>query len=213
MDFDFAIALLSFQLGVNGYSFAVNNNGYIMFHPDLRPMVSDSDPPTLWLTLYLSDTQLSLFLSFCSHSFIHSLISSEILLHFAVHKSAGFTFYWSHRDWKSICPCILYDWGVSISNLYDPSTTLASFPHAHIWWWWWQCDAHITKGRRGATPKPRLTNNMQFWNASEIWYLISKIGSTNGTKTHFESDLTTNRLVAWSHVLESMILDIFSGHT
>ena len=29
-----------FQLGVNGYSFAVNNNGYILYHPDLRPMVS-----------------------------------------------------------------------------------------------------------------------------------------------------------------------------
>merc|ERR1719507_2030341 len=29
------------QLGVNGYSFAVNNNGYIMFHPDLRPMFQE----------------------------------------------------------------------------------------------------------------------------------------------------------------------------
>ena len=28
-----------FQLGVNGYSFAVNNNGYVLYHPDLRPMV------------------------------------------------------------------------------------------------------------------------------------------------------------------------------
>lgn len=27
------------QLGVNGYSFAVNNNGYVLYHPDLRPMV------------------------------------------------------------------------------------------------------------------------------------------------------------------------------
>ena len=29
-----------FQLGVNGYSFIVNNNGHVLYHPDLRPMVS-----------------------------------------------------------------------------------------------------------------------------------------------------------------------------
>ena len=31
------------QLGVNGYSFAVNNNGYVLYHPDLRPMVRKFD--------------------------------------------------------------------------------------------------------------------------------------------------------------------------
>jgi hypothetical protein len=36
-----------FQLGVNGYSFSVNNNGYILYHPDLRPMVSPVGPTVL----------------------------------------------------------------------------------------------------------------------------------------------------------------------
>lgn len=30
-----------YKLGVNGYSFAVNNNGYVLYHPDLRPMFQE----------------------------------------------------------------------------------------------------------------------------------------------------------------------------
>lgn len=33
------IGILNFQLGVNGYSFIVNNNGHVLYHPDLRPLV------------------------------------------------------------------------------------------------------------------------------------------------------------------------------
>jgi len=31
---------LFFQLGVNNYAFIVTNNGFIVTHPDLRPVVS-----------------------------------------------------------------------------------------------------------------------------------------------------------------------------
>ncbi|XP_077995480.1 voltage-dependent calcium channel subunit alpha-2/delta-3-like isoform X2 [Glandiceps talaboti] len=32
-----------YKLGVNGYSFAVTNNGYLLFHPDLRPLYGPND--------------------------------------------------------------------------------------------------------------------------------------------------------------------------
>lgn len=44
------------QLGVNGYSFIVNNNGHVLYHPDLRPLVrnkSNKIGKILWPHIFL----------------------------------------------------------------------------------------------------------------------------------------------------------------
>lgn len=35
-----------FQLGVGGYAFIVDNNGFILIHPDFRPVVRFHDFPS-----------------------------------------------------------------------------------------------------------------------------------------------------------------------
>merc|ERR1719242_2018774 len=47
-----------YKLGVNGYSFAVNNNGYILYHPDLRPMFQEILKPN-YNSVELSEVELT----------------------------------------------------------------------------------------------------------------------------------------------------------
>ncbi|KAF9421397.1 hypothetical protein HW555_002612 [Spodoptera exigua] len=46
-----------YKLGVNGYSFMVDNNGHVLYHPDLRPLYTETLRP-LYSSVDLTDVEL-----------------------------------------------------------------------------------------------------------------------------------------------------------
>ncbi|KAL2728968.1 voltage-dependent calcium channel subunit alpha-2/delta-3 isoform X1 [Vespula squamosa] len=61
-----------FQLGVNGYSFIVDNNGRVLYHPDLRPLYEETLKPT-YISVDLSEVELAEY-DGPSHSLNNSLL-------------------------------------------------------------------------------------------------------------------------------------------
>ncbi|XP_072758498.1 voltage-dependent calcium channel subunit stolid isoform X2 [Anoplolepis gracilipes] len=47
-----------YKLGVNGYSFIVDNNGRVLYHPDLRPLYEETLKPT-YISVDLSEVELA----------------------------------------------------------------------------------------------------------------------------------------------------------
>lgn len=48
---------LPYKLGVNGYAFIVSNNGYVILHPDLRP-VSDGQLKLNYNSIDLTEVEI-----------------------------------------------------------------------------------------------------------------------------------------------------------
>ncbi|XP_014672295.1 PREDICTED: voltage-dependent calcium channel subunit alpha-2/delta-3-like [Priapulus caudatus] len=47
-----------FQIGPNGYSFAITNNGYVLFHPDLRPIYGDGKTKPNYNSVDLAEVEI-----------------------------------------------------------------------------------------------------------------------------------------------------------
>ncbi|XP_074645886.1 voltage-dependent calcium channel subunit alpha-2/delta-3-like [Tubulanus polymorphus] len=53
----FSNLLPNYKLGVNAYSFGIANNGYVLFHPDFRPLQADGKPKPNYNSVDLAEVE------------------------------------------------------------------------------------------------------------------------------------------------------------